>query len=291
MAKDEGQVTMSTISAGTVKMLRDRTNQPMMDCKAALTEANGDMEKAIEILRKKSKDVVDKKGARETAEGRIATFIDPAKKIGAILEMRCESPPVVKSEHFVALADDLAKQAALQGAATIEALLAQPFVGDAKKTVKDRVDEVVGLIRENMKPARFVRLNGLLGSYVHHDGTVGVMVQVEGEKADPQLLRDVCMHITARNPAYALRENVPADVIAKEQEIARSQIAADPKNASKPAQIVEKIAEGKLKTWYAENVLIEQPFVKDDSKSVGDLLKSAGLKLVRFIRYRVGELT
>jgi elongation factor Ts len=282
---------MTTISASTVKTLRDRTNQPMMDCKVALTEANGDMEKAVEILRKKSKYFVDKKGARETAEGRIATFIDPAKKAGAILEMRCESPPVVNNEHFVALANDVARQAALQGAAKVEDLLTQPFVGDSKKTVKDRIDDVVGLIRENMKPSRFVRLNGLLGSYVHHDGTVGVLVQVEGEKADPQMLRDVCMHITARNPAFDLRENVPAETVAKEKEIACSQIAADPKNASKPAQIIEKIAEGKMKTWFADNVLVEQPFVKDDSKTVGDLLKSAGLKLTRFIRYRVGELT
>src|SRR6266851_5376722 len=119
---------MSTISASAVKTLRDRTNQPMMDCKAALIEANGDPEKAVEILRKKSKDVVDKKVGRETAEGRIAVFIDPAKKVGAILEMRCESPPVVNSKDFVALANDLARQAALQGATTVDALLTQPFV-------------------------------------------------------------------------------------------------------------------------------------------------------------------
>jgi elongation factor Ts len=280
-----------SISAATVKALRDRTNQPMMDCKAALTESNGDMEKAVEILRKKSKDVVDKKGSRETAEGRIAVFIDEGQKVGAILEMRCESPPVIKSEHFVALADDLAKQVALQGATTVEGLLAQPFVGDAKKTVNDRISDTVGLIRENMKPSRWTRLTGLLGSYVHHDGSVGVLLQVEGAKADAQMLRDVCMHITARNPGYGSREEVPAATISKEQEIAKSQIAADPKNAKKPPNIIEMIAEGKMKTWFAENVLLEQPFVKDDSKSVGDLLKSAGLKFVKFIRYKVGELT
>ncbi len=257
-----------SISATAVKTLRDRTNQPMMDCKAALTEANGDMEKAVELLRKRSKDVVDKKGGRETAEGRIAVFVDEGKKVGAILEMRCESPPVVKSEHFV-----------------------QPFIGDAKHTVNDRIGDTVGLIRENMKPARWTRLTGLLGSYVHHDGSVGVLLQVEGDKADPQMLRDICMHITARNPSFGRREEVPAATVAKEQEIARSQIASDPKNANKPPQIVEKIAEGKLKTWFVENVLLEQPFVKDDSKSVGDLLKSAGLKFVKFIRYKVGEIS
>jgi elongation factor Ts len=183
----------------------------------------------------------------------------------------------------------LARQAALQNATSVDVLLKQPFVDDPKKTVNDRIGETVGLIRENMKPARLTRLTGLLGGYVHHDGSVGVMVQVEGDKADAPMLRDVCMHITARNPAYARREDVPAEVVGKEQEIAKSQIAADPKNAKKPPQIIEKIAEGKMKTWFAENVLVEQPFVKDDSKSVGDLLKSNGLKLVKFIRYKVGE--
>ena len=126
--------------------------------------------------------------------------------------------------------------------------------------------EVVGLMRENMKPARMARLTGLLGSYVHHDGTVGVLVQVEGDKADPQLLRDVSMHITAKNPVAALREHVPQATVEKEMEIARAQAAA----TGKPANIVEKIAEGKMKTWYADNVLVEQPFVKDDSKTVGE---------------------
>lgn len=193
---------------------------------------------------------------------------------------------MVKSDLFVQLANDLAKQVALQEAKTPEALLAQPFVDDPKKTVNERIAEVVGLVRENMKPARLARLTGLVGSYIHHDGSVGVMVQVEGDKADPQLLRDVCMHITAKNPAAALREQVSKETIDKELDIARAQAAA----TGKPANIVEKIAEGKMKTWFAENVLVEQPFVKDDSKTVGDLLKAAGLKLVKFVRLRVGEV-
>jgi elongation factor Ts len=160
-------------------------------------------------------------------------------------------------------------------------------VDDPKKTVHDHIGEVVGLIRENMRPARLAQMTGLLGSYCHHDGSVGVLIQVEGERADPQLLRDVSMHITAKNPVAGRREDVPAALIEKEKEIAKSQAAA----TGKPANIVEKIAEGKLKTWFAENVLVEQPFVKDDSKTVGELLRSAGLKLVRFIRYKVGELS
>jgi elongation factor Ts len=278
---------MSEISAASVKSLRDRTNAPMMECKAALTEAGGDMDKAIEIIRKKNSAIQVKKGDRETAEGRVAVYIDSAKQVGAILEMRCESPPVVKSEHFVKLADDVAKQAALGTATSVDALLVQPLIENASRTVNDCIGDVVGLIRENMKPARFTRLNGLLGSYAHHDGSVGVLLQVEGAKADAQLLRDVCMHITAKNPVATRREDVAQDLITKETEIAKTQAAA----TGKPANIVEKIAEGKMKTWFAENVLLEQPFVKDDSKTVGDLLKGAGLKLVRFVRYKVGEVS
>jgi elongation factor Ts len=278
-----------TISAEAVKTLRERTNRPMMECKKALAESGGDMEKAIEYLRKLNKDIAVKRDEHETSEGRIGVFIDPARKVGAIIEVRCESAPVAKSELFVQLTNELARQAALKDAATPAELLTQPLLDDSKRTVSDRIGDVVGQIRENMKPVRFTRLTGLLGSYIHHDGTVGVLLQVEGAKADAQLLRDVCMHITARNPLAALRSEVSADTIAKEKEIALSQINADPKNRSKPANILEKIAEGKMNTWFAENVLEDQPFVKDDSRTVGALLKSAGLKLVKFVRYRVGD--
>jgi len=278
------------ISATAVKTLRDRTNQPMMDCKAALIEAKGDMEKAVEILRKKSKDVQDKKVGRETAEGRIAAYVDPAQKIGALLEMRCESAPVAKGEDFARLANDIAKQVALKAPETVEALVAQPFVGNPKQTVNERIGDVVGIIKEHMKPARFVRMTGLLGYYIHHDSSVGVMVQVEGTQADPQLLRDIAMHVTAKNPVAARREDISPETLAKEKDIAKSQAVA----TGKPANIVEKIAEGKMKTWFAENVLLEQPFVKDESKNpktIGDLLKAAGLNLVKFVRFKVGELS
>src|SRR5262249_36714495 len=224
---------MTTISAAAVKALRDRTNAPMMDCKAALTEAGGNMDKAIEIIRKNNAAIQVKKGDRETAEGRIAVFIDPTKKIGAIIEVRCESAPVAKSEQFVALASDLARQAAIQTADSVETFLAQGFVDNPSKTVRERIGDTVGLIRENMKPARFTRLTGLLGSYIHHDGSVGVLLQVEGDKADEQLLRDVCMHITAKNPVAARREDVPADVLRREEEVARAQMANEPRNKGK----------------------------------------------------------
>jgi elongation factor Ts len=278
------------ISANDVKALRDRTGMQMMKCKAALIEAKGDMEKAVEILRKQNKDAQDKVVNRETAEGRIGIFIDPAARQGAIVEVRCESAPVAKSDLFVKLSTDLAKQVALKKPASVDDLLKQPFVDKPSQTVNERIGEVVGLVRENMKVARFQRLEGLLGHYIHHDGTIGVLVQVEGDKADAQMLRDVAMHITAKNPAAALREHVAEDRVAKEKEIAKSQVDTDPKNKNKPAQIIDKIIEGKIKTWFADNVLVEQPFVKDDSKTVGDLLKSAGLKMAKFVRYKVGEV-
>ncbi len=277
------------ISASDVKKLRDRTGMQMMKCKAALQEANGDLDKAVDLLRKQNKDAQDKVGGRETAEGRIGVFIDPTKKVGAILELRCETAPVAKNELFVQLANDLAKQIAYHEPASPDALLEQPFVDDPKRTVRERIGDLVSMMRENMKPARFARMAGLLGSYVHHDGSVGVLLQVEGTSADPQLLREVCMHIAAKSPMAALREHIPAERLDKEREIARAQAAEQGKG--KPPQIIDKIAEGKINTWLAENVLAEQPFVKDESKKVGDLLMSQGLKLVRFVRYRVGEIS
>lgn len=280
----------SQISAADVMKLRDITGMQMMKCKEALIKANGDMDKAIELIRIEHKNAVAKTATRETAEGRIAAFADPAAKVGALIEVRCESAPVAKSEMFIQLANDLAKQVASKSAKTSEELLAQPFVGDPKKTVADRIAEVVGLMRENVKVARMDRFTGSLASYIHHDGSVGVLLQVEGDSGDTQLLRDICMHIAAKSPLAGRREDIPADKVAKETEIAKAQLAGDEKNKNKPPQILEKILEGKIKTWFADNVLVEQPFVKDDSKTVGELLQSAGLKMGRFARYKVGEV-
>ena len=272
------------ISANDVKTLRERTSAPLMECKAALNEVGGDMEKAVDWLRKKAGSKIGNFTARETAEGRVAVNLDAATKVGAIVEIRCETAPVAKTDQFVQLTREIAKQVALKNPANIEDLLKQPSADHPGQTIADRVMDVFALLRENIKPHRFVRLTGLLGEYVHHDGSVGVLLQVEGAQADPQLLRDVCMHITARNPVSATKDDVPADKLAKETEIAREQTVNDPKNKSKPANIIEKIIEGKMKTWLAENVLLEQPFVKDDTKTVGQLLSASGLKLVKFVR-------
>jgi elongation factor Ts len=279
-----------SFTAADVMKLRDRTKLPMMECKAALAASGGDFEKAVEDLRKKFTAVQGKFADREAAEGRAAVYIDRGAKTGAIVEVRCETAPSAKSDQFIALVADIAKQVAVKNPETVEDLLAQPFLGDSAKTINDRVLETIGLIRENMKVHKFKRLEGTLGEYSHHDGSVAVLLSVDGDNASPELLRDICMHIAARSPVAARKEEVPADVIEKETAIAKDQVANDPKNKNKPANILEKIVEGKLKTFFAENVLLEQPFVKDDSKTVGQLLSGAGLTLKTFIRYKVGEV-
>ena len=291
-----GDAMSMPVTAALVNELRKRTDLPMMDCKAALVEAEGDIPKAIQLLREKFAKLAVKRSMNETAEGRVAITIDPATKTAAILDMRCESAPVAKSDQFIALANDLAKQIAQKDPKTTDELIAQPFVGDSKTTVTDRINEVIGLIRENMKPHRFQRLTGgVYGEYVHHDGSTGVLLEVTGKDSAPaELLRDICAHIAALNPQYTRVEEVPADIVTREKDLAKTQIEADPKNVGKPANIMEKIIEGKLKTWFAEGVLLEQPIAnqaKYDKKTVGQLLKGAGLELSKFVRLKVGEVT
>ncbi len=280
---------MSTISAAAVNELRKKTDLPLMDCKSALTEAAGDMEKAIEILRLRNAKVGIKREGNETAEGRIGIFVDNAAAVGGIVEMRCESAPSAKSDHYIALAAAIAKHVAHHDAADVPALLAQPF---GKGTVKERVDEVVGLIREKMIVQRFARLTGgVFGQYIHHDGTVGVLLQCTGTGGNDEALRDICAHIAALNPQFVNSTEIPAETIAKEKDLAMKMILEDPKNTGKPANIIEKIAEGKLKTWMAEIVLTEQPManaMKYPGQTVGQVLQKMGLKASKFIRFKVG---
>lgn len=281
---------MSTITAAAVKQLRDRTDLPMMDCKKALIEVGGDMEKAIDLLRSKFKAVAVKKSDRETAEGRIVTYHDNEKNIGAIVEVRCESAPVTKSEHFMKLCNDLAKHVAVENPASVEEMLEQGFTDDKSKKVNDMITDVVGLIRENMKVARFVRLEGVQGSYTHHDGTKGAALIVSGDVSDPQILRNICMHITATNPLAGSQEEIDPAIVQREKEVAIAQTKEDPKMAGKPDEIIEKSVMGKLNKWLAQSSLLDQPFVMDESKKVSDLLKESGLTYVNFVRYEVGEV-
>jgi elongation factor Ts len=275
------------ITAALVNELRKRTDLPMMECKAALQATGGDVDAAIDHLRKAGAKASLKRAGNETAEGRIGVFIDNAAQVAAIVELRCESAPVAKGEHFVKLANEIARVVATQNPANVEALLTSAGAGG--KTVTDLVHDVIAVLRENMKVQRFTRLTGgMFGEYVHHDGTLGVLLQAKGTAASPALLRDVCMHVAAvqPTPVATRREEVDPALVAKEKEIAKAKAEA----TGKPAQIAEKIAEGQMKTWYQENVLLEQPFVKDQAKTVGDVLKAAGLEVVKFARYKVGEI-
>jgi elongation factor Ts len=282
---------MSTISAAAVNELRKRTDQPLMDCKKALTENGGDMEKAIEWLRARSKTVTVKREGNETAEGRVGTFVDNAAKVAAIVEFRCESAPTAANERVVALVADMAKAAATGSAGDVAGLLGEAVGGG---TLQDRLTDVSGVIREKMVLHRFKRLSGgTYGSYVHHDGTVGVLLECSGANGTAEVLRDVSAHIAALNPQYTLPSEVPADVLAKEKDLAMQQIQGDEKNKGKPANIIEKIAEGKLKTWLAETVLTEQPMAnsaKYPNQTVGQALQKAGLTAVKFVRYKVGAV-
>ncbi len=272
---------MSTISAASVNELRKKTDQPLMECKKALTESGGDMDKAVELLRTWNAKAGVKREANETAEGRVGVYIAGDK--AAILEVRCESAPTAKNDLYIKLVNDLAKNVVEEKIVDVAALIA------AKK---DRIDEVVGVIREKMVPHRFERLEGgIFGSYIHHDGTVGVLIQCKGEKANDEVLRDVCAHAAALNPPYLKSTDVPAETVEKEKTFAMTVIKEDPKNAGKPENIIAKIAEGKLKTWFGETVLLEQQMAnagKYPNTTIGALLAKHGLTAEKVVRYKVG---
>jgi elongation factor Ts len=275
---------MSAISAAAVNELRKKTDLPLMECKKALTETNGDMDKAIDWLRSQFGKAMSKRSENETAEGRVAVLI--AGDTAAIIELRCESAPTAKNELFGKLADDLAKMVLEQNPADVATLTALP-------AAKNRIEETVGLVREKMIVHRFARLTGgVFGHYVHHDLMGAALIQCAGPGSHDELLRDVGAHVVALNPPYALPTAIPADVLAKETDFIASQIAADPKNATKPANIIDKMKDGKIKAWMGETVLTEQPManaMKYPSVTVGQALQKAGLTLTAFVRYRVGS--
>ncbi|NLE57663.1 MAG: translation elongation factor Ts [Planctomycetes bacterium] len=275
---------MAEITAAMVKELRERSGLPMMDCKKALQETGGDGAKAMELLRKRGAAAAEKKAGRAMGEGRIGMYVDAAKSVGALAELTCETAPVGKNPDFIALAGKVAKHAALAGNADAATIGTEQYVDDPKQTVQDLLIDVLNRIRENMRIARVVRVNGRTAGYVHHDGKLGVLLVVEGSGGNEALLNDVCMHIAAMAPKAVRREDLPAEAVEKEKEIQRAQIIA----SGKPENMVDKILTGKMNRYFSEQVLLEQPFVKDDKKTVGKVLDEAGLKTVSFIRMQVG---
>ena len=233
---------MPEITAAAVKALRDRTGLPMMDCKRALQDAGGDEEAAIELLRKAGSKVLDKRGGKETSEGRIAVHATVSPGAGAIVELQCESAPVAANEEFVRLADDLAQQLAKgPGATTPEELLEQPSPSKAPQTLKEQFDELVNRIREVFRLKRIARLDGPCAGYVHHDGKTGVLLQSEGGNAE--LAKDICMHITAMRPMVLAKEDLDPDLLVKEREILTEQARQEAEAMGREAEACRQAAD------------------------------------------------
>jgi elongation factor Ts len=273
---------MAEITAGMVKELREKTDAPMMECKKALTEASGDPAKAEEILRVRLGNKASKAASRVAAEGVVGTFIAPDGKLGAIIEVNCETDFVAKNDDFLAFVRNLAELVAKSNPADVNALAALSL-GTA--SVEQTRTALVGKIGENVSIRRFVRVQatGKLSSYVHGGSKIGVLVDVAG--GDDALAKDISMHIAASKPVSLSREQVPAALIEKEREIATQKAA----ESGKPANIVEKMVEGSVQKYLKEVTLLGQPFVKDDKQTVEQLLKAKGAQVASFVLYVVGE--
>jgi len=270
---------MAVITAAMVGELRALTDAPMMECKKALTEADGDPVKAEELLRVKLGSKASKAASRVTAEGVVATYV--AGGVGAMIEVNCETDFVTKNDDFLAFADTLVKLIAEKNPADVAALAALPLDG---KTVEETRAALIGRIGENMSIRRFVRFetSGKLASYVH--GTrIGVMVEFEG--ADEQVGKDVAMHIAAMKPVALSSDDVPADLIAKERSVAELKAA----ESGKPAEIVTKMVEGSVQKYLKEVSLLNQTFVKNDKQTVEQMLKESKSTIKAFTMYVVGE--
>ncbi len=267
---------MAAITAKMVSELREKTGAGMMDCKKALMAADGDFELAIENLRKSGAAKAEKKSGRSTNQGKVLTCIDGKK--ASIVEVLCETDFAAKTDKFIALVNGIAKDMlSLAGNGDISA--------EVQEAEKANLTDHIGVIGENMQIRRAQKWEtaGQFASYHHDGGRVSVLVEVEGD-ADAETLNDLCLHIAAFKPAYITPADVPADVIAKEKEIAA---AADPKLANKPAAMLEKILSGKIQKFFSEVCLMNQPWVRDDKTCLSKL--KPGLKVNRFVRWEVGE--
>ena len=273
---------MAEITAGMVRELRDKTDAPMMECKKALTEANGDLDKAEELLRVKLGNKAAKASSRVAAEGIVGIQISADGKTGAMVEVNCETDFVAKNDDFLALVSALAGLVVAKAPADVAALSALPH-GDG--TVDSVRAALVGKIGENMTIRRFARIEakGRLAQYVHGGSRIGVLVDVVG--GDEQLAKDLAMHIAAAKPVSLSRDEVPAALVQKERDIAAAKAA----ESGKPANIVEKMVEGSVQKFLKEVTLLGQPFVKDDKLSIEALLKSKGASVASFVLYVVGE--
>jgi elongation factor Ts len=285
------------ISAELVKQLREMTGAGMLECKKALEEAQGDIEKAKEILRIRGLAKAEKKAGRETKEGIVQTYVSEDRKVGVILELNCETDFVAKNEQFVELSLNLAKHiASLKENANksggFEDIAQQPYYADNSQKVEDLVKSAIARIGENIKLSRWARFDaeGYVHAYVHGIGRVGVLMEYKADRISDDVLRlaqDIVLQIAAMKPEFVSVEAIPSEVLEREKRI----LAEQTRQEGKPEHLIDKIVEGKLRKFYQEKVLLEQPFIKDEKKSVKQYISESGLnfEVVRFVRFEVGS--
>ena len=272
------------VTAALVKELRERTGAGMMDCKKVLTETDGDLEKASELLRERGIAKAAKKSGRVAAEGMVEAYISEDGKVGAIVEVNSETDFVAKNQEFRTFVMDIAKQVVKNNPKTVEDLLQEPAIFEEGKTVNESLIGKIATIGENISIRRFARFettDGLIEKYIHGDGKIAVLVNMTS--GNKELAKDVCMQIAAARPEFVSREQVPAERLEKEKEILKAQTM----NEGKPEAIAEKIVMGRINKFYEEICLVDQEFVKDPSQKVSSILKDA--KVVEFARFETGE--
>ncbi len=280
---DEDEVILMAITASMVKELRERTGAGMMDCKKALTESNGDMEAAIEAMRKSGAAKAVKKAGRVAAEGKVVITLADDGKQAALVEVNSETDFVAKDENFAKFADEVGAVVLASGV-TDASQLSEQKLADGN-SIEEARKALVAKIGENIqvRRAELVKTDsGLLGVY-QHGMRIGVVVELEG--GDETLAKDVAMHIAASKPVCVTEDQVPADLLEKEKAI----FVAQAEESGKPAEIIEKMVSGRLRKYLGEITLVGQPFVKDPDKTVGQLLKDAGAAVKQFVRFEVGE--
>ncbi len=290
------------ITASQVQSLRERTGAGMMDCKKALTENGGDFDKSVEYLRKKGMASAAKKEGRTAKDGTVLSLIDADNQAAVLVEVNCETDFVAKTDNFQKFVTEVARHIAKANPANADVLATQAFYADASKTVGDFVKEAIATLGENIKVRRFARYPLTAGketrSYIHMGGKVGVLVElnvanaaVKNNEVFTSLIRDLTMHVAAAAPQFLNPSEVPADVVAKEKEIALAQLQGQ----NKPADVLEKIASGKINKFYEETCFLNQRFIKDDKKTIEALVKETAkalgteMSVVRFTRYLLGE--
>ena len=277
-------------TAQDVKELREKTGCGMMDCKKALSETNGDMDKAVDFLREKGLATAAKKSSRIASEGIVKAYVTDDKTVGVLVEVNSETDFVAKNDEFQAFVAKVAEIVAAENPADVDALKALPY--GAEGNVGDALTALIAKIGENMNLRRFARVEGNVCTYTHGGGRIGVLVQAESSLADAdayEAARDAAMQVAAINPLYLSQETVPAEDLEKEKNIILAQMKEDPKNASKPDAIIEKMIGGRINKFYEQNCLLQQEFVKDGDQKVAGYLASKGVSLTNFIRFEKGE--